>query len=180
MARVVEQWGRIDVLVASVRGTAVPALVHELPAERIADDITSTLLPAVHSCRAALPFLRAGGGAIVTIASDAAKVATPGEAAIGAAMAGIVMFSKTLAMEAKRDGIRVNVVTPSLVTDSGGYRAVMADPFSTRLFEKAIPLARLGVPDPDDLAELVVFLAGPRAARITGQVVSVNGGISAG
>ena len=134
-------------------------------------------------CRyfAVLPHMRTKrGGVIVNIASDAAKHPTPGESVIGAAMAAIVMFSKTLAMEAKRDGIRVNAVTPSLIRDTGAYDRVMAEPFSAKLFEKAAGLASLGVAEPVDVADLVLFLCSPQARRITGQVVSPNGGISAG
>ena len=120
------------------------------------------------------------GGVIVNIASDAAKVPTPGETVLGAAMAAIVMFTRTLAMEAKRDGIRVNAVTPSLVTRSGSHDRVMAEPFSAKLFAKASRLASLGVAEPADLAALIVFLCSPAARRITAQVISPNGGISAG
>jgi NAD(P)-dependent dehydrogenase (short-subunit alcohol dehydrogenase family) len=116
---------------------------------------------------------------IINIASDAAKLATPGESVIGAAMAAIVMFTRALAIEAKRDGIRVNALTPSLLSGTPGADRVMAEGFSKKLFEKAAAMADLGVPEPDDLAGLIVFLAGPGAARITGQAISVNGGISA-
>ena len=131
--------------------------------------------------RAFLPgMLAKGGGAIVNVASDAAKVPTPGEAVVGAAMAGIAMFSRTLAMEAKRRRIRVNVVTPSLVRDTQTYERVTSGGFSAKLFEKATRAAHLGLPQPDEVAAIIAFLAGPDAARMTGQVVSVNGGISAG
>jgi NAD(P)-dependent dehydrogenase (short-subunit alcohol dehydrogenase family) len=94
-------------------------------------------------------------------------------------MAAIVMFTRSLAMEAKRDGIRINVLTPSLLTGTPGAARVTAEGFSKKLFEKAAVLADLGVPEAADLAALIVFLAGPGAARITGQAISVNGGISA-
>src|SRR5262249_1380487 len=117
--------------------------------------------------------------AIVNVASDAAKVPTPGEAVIGGAMAGIAMFSRTLAMEAKRRKIRVNVVTPSLV-NTLTYNRIMADRFSSKLFSKAIERAHLGIPDAAEVAATVLFLLGPHSSRLTGQVISVNGGISAG
>jgi NAD(P)-dependent dehydrogenase (short-subunit alcohol dehydrogenase family) len=117
-------------------------------------------------------------GCIINVASDAAKVPTPGESVIGAAMAAIVVFSRTAAMEAKRDGVRVNVLTPSLVEGTGTAERLFADEFSARLFGKARALAQLGVSTPDDQAALMVYLAGPRGVRITGQAISVNGGIS--
>ena len=108
--------------------------------------------------RAALPHLtQSGGGAIINIASDAAKVATPGEAVIGAVMAGIVMFTRGMAIEAKRNGIRANVITPSIVRDTPLYDRLMADPFAGKLFGKAEPMAHLGVAEPGDLAALAVF-----------------------
>jgi 2-hydroxycyclohexanecarboxyl-CoA dehydrogenase len=83
-------------------------------------------------------------------------------------------------MEAKRDGIRVNALTPSLIGNTDVYARVMGDPFSAKLFTNAANLAHLGVAQPEDLAALMVFLASPAAARLTGQAISVNGGISAG
>lgn len=169
----------IDVLVNGTTGSYSPQLLHDTDPEAISGIIQAQLLGPLNTSRAVLPLLRErGGGAIVNIASDAAKYPTPGETIIGAAMAAIVMFSRTLAAEAKRDGVRVNAVTPSLIADSGGYERVMGEPFSAKLFQKATALASLGVADPDDIAALVVFLAGPGSRRITGQVVSPNGGIS--
>jgi NAD(P)-dependent dehydrogenase (short-subunit alcohol dehydrogenase family) len=89
------------------------------------------------------------------------------------------MFSRTLALEASRHGIRVNAITPSIVKDTSAYKRVMSSEFSQRLFAKAEAKAKLGVATPADIAPLAVFLAGPGAAKITGQAISVNGGISA-
>ena len=94
-------------------------------------------------------------------------------------MAGIVMFTRTLAMEAKRDSVRVNVITPSLIEGTLTYDRVMRDGFSAKLFEKAARMAHLGLSQPEDLAHLIVFLSSPEACRITGQAISPNGGISA-
>jgi NAD(P)-dependent dehydrogenase (short-subunit alcohol dehydrogenase family) len=94
-------------------------------------------------------------------------------------MAAIVMFTRALAMEAKRDGIRVNVLTPSLIVGTPTGDRVLAEGFSKKLFTKASTMAHLGVAEPDDLAGLIVFLARPEASRLTGQAISVNGGISA-
>ena len=173
--------GDTDILINSVAASYSPRLLHTLDPAEIPGIIAGQILPPLNMSRAALPAMREQhGGVIINIASDAAKVPTPGETVLGAAMAGIVMFSKTLAMEAKRDGIRVNVITPSLITDSGSYDRVMSEPFSAKLFAKATTLASLGVAEPSDLAELIVFLSSPAARRITGQAISPNGGISAG
>lgn len=137
------------------------------------------LLSFVHCCRRAVPLMLArGGGSIVSYASDAAKIPTPGEAVLGAALAGNVMFAKVLALELGRQNIRVNVVTPSITRNTRTYDRVMAGGFSKRLFEKAESRARLGVASAENVAMMAVFLASPMASHVTGQVVSVNGGIS--
>lgn len=171
--------GRIDVLVNSTVAALVPRLLHDTPPEDIASMLLGQMLAPLLMSRIVLPWMREQhGGLILNIASDAGKVATPGESVIGAAMAGIIMFSRTLAVEAKRDGVRVNTLTPSLIEGTLTYARVTSDGFSAKLFEKAARLAHLGLTQPEDLAHLIVFLARPEAARITGQVISPNGGIS--
>jgi 2-hydroxycyclohexanecarboxyl-CoA dehydrogenase len=172
--------GGIDVLVNSTAGLFKPELFHDIPLDSIPDIVTQQLMAPLLMSGVALPQMRAQkGGLIINIASDAAKIATPGESVIGAAMAAIVMFSRTLAMEAKRDGVRVNALTPSLVEGTATAERILAEGFSQRLFQKAAKLAHLGVARPEDLAAIAVFLAGPGGAKITGQAISVNGGISA-
>ena len=177
----VDAFGGIDILLSTAGASAMPAIFHTIDIDDIAPAIDGLLYGAVYPARAALPhMMERGRGVILTVASDAAKVATPGEVAIGAAMAGIVMFSKGLAIEAKRSGIRVNCLTPSIVRDTPLYDQLMADPFAGRLFAKAEQLAGLGVAEPGDLAQMAVYLSSPAAARLTGQAISINGGISAG
>lgn len=172
--------GTIDVLVNSMTSTYRPELLHRTPLEDVAGILTRQALPPMHMTRVVLPIMQAqGGGSIVNVASDAAKVATPGESVLGAAMAAIVMFTRVAAIEAKRNGVRVNVLTPSLIAGTPTAENVLRDGFSKALFEKAAGLAHLGVAEPEDLANLVVFLGGPGSARLTGQAISVNGGISA-
>jgi NAD(P)-dependent dehydrogenase (short-subunit alcohol dehydrogenase family) len=180
MHRCVDLFGRIDTLVSCAGGDPMPRLVHETALEEIPEIIRSITSGVLLPLRAALPHMVAsGGGSMISIASDAGKIATPGEAAIGAAMAAIAMFSRTLALEAKRHKIRVNCLTPSIVQGTPLYNKLMADPFAGRLFAKAHDRAQLGVVQAEDLADLIVFLASPGAARVTGQTISVTGGISA-
>ena len=137
-------------------------------------------LSLVDCCHRAIPQMMAkGGGAIVSYASDAAKIATPGETISGACLAANVMFIRTLALEMARHNIRANAVTPSITKGTRTYDRVMAGGFSKKLFEKAESRARLGVASAENVAPMAVFLASPLASHITGQVVSVNGGISA-
>jgi NAD(P)-dependent dehydrogenase (short-subunit alcohol dehydrogenase family) len=134
----------------------------------------------MHMASAVLPGMRTRrGGVIVNVASDAAKTATPGESVIGAAKAAIVMFTRTIAIEEKRYGIRANALTPSLVYGTASTERITSDGFSAKLFERAAKQAHLGVPTAEDIAALTVFLCSPAAARLTGQAISVNGGISA-
>ena len=174
-----ERLGSVDVLVNSTVGLYGPTLFHKIPLEDIPKIVSGQMLAPLLTSSAVVPWMReSGGGAIINIASDAGKVATPGETVIGAAMAGIIMFTRGLAIEGKRDGIRANVITPSIIEGTATYAQVMSNEFSGKLFGKAIKMAQLGVVQPDDLAALIVFLASPQAARLTGQAISVNGGIS--
>jgi 2-hydroxycyclohexanecarboxyl-CoA dehydrogenase len=169
----------IHVLVNSTVAAYQPTLLHQMALEDLRDVLAQQAMGPLLMTRAVLPGMRArGGGSIVNIASDAAKVPTPGETGIGAAMAAIVTFSQTLALEAKRDGVRVNVVTPSLIVNTASYDRAMAQPFSKKIFDKIVAQAHLGLTEPEDLAHTILFLSSSLARRITGQVVSVNGGIS--
>jgi 2-hydroxycyclohexanecarboxyl-CoA dehydrogenase len=173
--------GSIDVLMCTTGPSEPPRLLHNIRIENIRSRLDEIVLPPLHMMHAVLPVMRAQkGGSIITVASDAAKFATPGETLIGAAMAAIVMFSRTAALEVKRDGIRINLLTPSLIADTPGASLIAADPFAGKMFERAATLAHLGVADATDLAEMALFLAGPQSRRITGQAISVNGGISVG
>lgn len=171
--------GGVDILVCSTSISAPPQLMHTIPLAEVRRRLDELVVPPLQMIHAALPAMRAaGGGSVVAVASDAARVATPGETVIGAAMAAIIMYCKTAALEVKREGVRINLVTPSLIANTPGVDLVFAEPFSARLFEQATAQAHLGLAEPEDVAELIVFLAGPGARKITGQVVSPNGGIS--
>lgn len=175
-----QRLGGIDALFSCAGGDPMPRLLHNIPLDGLVDEVTRSLAPTILPARAVLPGMSTrGGGAIVMVASDAAKLPTPGESAIGAAMAAVVMFGRTMAVEAARHGIRVNCLTPSIVEGTALHDRLMADPFAGKLFSKAKTRARLGVARAEDLAEIAVFLASPGGARITGQAISVTGGISA-
>lgn len=176
-----EALGAIDTAMVSLGGTRLPELLFRQSLEDIRATVLGDLVPVMLAVRACLPAMMAAGrGAVITVASDAGKVATPGEAVIGADMAAIVQFTRGVAIEGKRNGIRANAITPSLVEGTPlTDRLMEPGRFSAKLFEKARALADLGPTEPEDLAALAVFLASPAARRITGQAISVNGGISA-
>jgi 2-hydroxycyclohexanecarboxyl-CoA dehydrogenase len=181
VAEAVARFGSLDILVNSIPGHLSPRPFHEVPDDAIDPLVSAHLSSVLYICLAAMPHLIGReGGVILNMSSDAAKIATPGEAVMGACKAAVVMFSRTLALEGARHGIRVHSLTPSVVKDTAAYDRIMASEFSRKLFEKAERRARLGVVTPRDIAPLAVFLASPAAAKITGQTISINGGISAG
>lgn len=179
-AAVMQAHGRIDILVHCGGAQIKPDLFVNSDASTFQPMMNGHFMSLLYACHCAVPIMKAqNGGAIVAIASDAGKIATPGETIIGAAKAAAIMFIRTLALEVSRFGVRANVLTPSIVRATKSYDRVMSGELSRKVFEKAESRARLGVPTPADIAPLVVFLASPLASKITGQAVSVNGGISA-
>lgn len=176
----VTHFKRIDVLVNCLGGGLTPRPFSEIPSEQFDVLAERHLLSVMRACHEVLPhMIKQGSGTILNLSSDAGKLATPGETVVGAMKAGVIMFSRTLAMEAARHGVRVHCLTPSIVQGTSTYQKLMSDPFSAKLFQKAERRAALGVTRPADVAALAVFLASPAAANMTGQAISVNGGISA-
>ena len=118
-------------------------------------------------------------GRIVNIASDAARVGSSGEAVYSACKGGIISFSKTLAREVARKGITVNVVCPG-PTDTPILRGFLGEgEAGQKVYDalvRAIPMKRVG--QPDDIPGVVAFLASDEAAFVTGQVISVSGGLT--
>lgn len=174
------RFGGVDIFVHGAGVGISPRPFQQSEPEMFKPLVDGHLLTALQCCRLATPKIIArGGGSIITIASDAGKVATPGEAVIGALKAAVIMFSRGLALELSRHDIRVNCLTPSFVLDTPANQRLRASEFTRRLVEKADERARLGPARPGDIAALALFLASPMAERLTGQAISVNGGISA-
>ena len=123
--------------------------------------------------------LKAGRGRIVNISSDAARVGSSGESVYSACKGGIVSFSKTLAREVARKGVTVNVVCPG-PTDTPILRGFLGEgEAGQKVYDalvRAIPMKRVG--QPGDIPGIVAFLASDEAAFITGQVISVSGGLT--
>ena len=119
-----------------------------------------------------------GRGSVVNIASDAGRVGSSGEAVYSACKGGVIALTKTLARELVGKGIRLNTVCPG-PTDTAILRSFTEGPDGARILEglkRAIPMKRLGAPD--DYPGVVAFLASDDAAYITGQTISVSGGLT--
>jgi 2-hydroxycyclohexanecarboxyl-CoA dehydrogenase len=116
---------------------------------------------------------------VVNVASDAGRVGSSGEAVYSACKGGIIAFTKTLAREVARQGVTLNSICPG-PTDTPLFDAFKgASPEGAKIAEglaRAIPLRRLGTPD--DYPGIVAFLLSDDAAYITGQTVSVSGGLT--
>lgn len=171
--------GPIDVLVNNAGWDVFKPFVKTEPAawdKLIAINLTG----ALHMHHAVLPGMAARQkGRIVNIASDAARVGSSGEAVYAACKGGLVAFSKTIAREHARHGITVNVVCPG-PTDTAlfaEYKEGAGNPDKLmEAFTRSIPLGRIG--RPDDLPGAILFFASDDAAYVTGQVLSVSGGLT--
>ncbi len=124
---------------------------------------------------AALPWLKASRGCLVAFTSDAALYAAPRQALIGAARAATVGFIRNFAMEVAREGVRAHCISPSFVLQT--ETAWRLEKLNSGRLEKAQQRAGLGLPTPTDIAPMVLFLCGSGAKCITGQVISINGGL---
>jgi 2-hydroxycyclohexanecarboxyl-CoA dehydrogenase len=119
-----------------------------------------------------------GFGRVVNIASDAGRVGSSGEAVYSACKGGIIAFTKTVARELVGKGVILNTICPG-PTDTAILRSFLEGPDGTRIAEglkRAIPMKRLGVPE--DYPGLVAFLLSDDAGYITGQTISVSGGLT--
>lgn len=173
------EFGRVDVWVNNAGWDRIASFLSTTP-EDWEKVVGINLMGVVHGTRVALEGMVAekGGGAIVNIASDAGRVGSSGEAVYSAAKGGVIAFTKAIAREVARHGIRVNCVCPG-PTDT----PLLAENFESEdgrriidSMKRAIPFRRLGTPE--EIASAVRFLASDEASYITGQVLSVNGGLN--
>lgn len=170
--------GRIDILINNAGWDRIEPFIQNAP-DLWDKVININLKGPIHCCRAALDdLIAAGSGKIVSISSDAARVGSSGEAVYAACKGGIISFSKTLARELARHKINVNVVCPG-PTDTALLKEVTAGEGGAKIIAamtRAVPFGRLGTPE--EVAAAVAFFASPDADFITGQVLSVSGGLT--
>lgn len=167
-----EKLGEPDVLVNNA-GISHSGLLTDMSDGEWERLIDTNLSSVFYCCREALPpMIRAHSGVIINIASMWGEVGASCEAAYSAAKAGVIGLTKALAKEAGPSGVRVNAVSPGVVMTD--MMAVYSEKDINALKEET-PLCSLGAPG--DIAEAVLYLASDKARFITGQVLSVNGGM---
>lgn len=179
VAATIAQFGQLDVLVNNAGWDRLEPFLEsdEATWDRI---IAINFKAVLYTSKAALPHMVARrSGKVVNIASDAGRVGSSGEAVYAGTKGAIIAFSKTLARELARSGVTVNVVCPGLTETPllEGIRAQSEK--SAKVIEavtRAIPLGRVG--RPEDVAGAVVYLTSPAADFVTGQTLSVSGGLT--
>lgn len=172
-ARVRAEQGRLDVLVNAAGWDIIEPFMQNSP-EYWAKIVALNFMGPVQVTRAMLPMLiENGSGRIVNVASDAGRVGSSGETVYAGAKGGIIAFTKSLAREVVRKGVRVNCVcpgpteTPLFASQPEKMREALVN---------AIPMRRLC--KPSEVADTIMYFASDRASFVTGQVLSVSGGLT--
>jgi meso-butanediol dehydrogenase/(S,S)-butanediol dehydrogenase/diacetyl reductase len=176
VAACVQRFGGLDVMIANA-GAGGIGLTPDLAPSEWSRLIAINLDSVFYSARAAIPALRArGGGAIVNTASISGLAGDYGFAAYNAAKGGVINYTRTLAIDHAREGIRVNCVCPGLI-DTPAVAPALAIPGAQKAWERAIPLGRAA--RPEEIAPVIAFLASDWASYVTGAAWVADGGVTA-
>lgn len=172
-----ETYGEIDILVNNAGVAGYARLIHEIAVNEWEEIIRGNLTLCYLALHAVLPyFAERRRGSIVNVGSIAGCVGMPGMSAYGAAKAGIVALTRSVAVEYAHLGVRCNCVCPGTI-ESPMTAGFLANPERRQAVLNAIPAATLGTPD--DVARIVVALAADDAQFLTGAVIAVDGGFTA-
>lgn len=175
VAATAERFGRLDVLFNNA-GIGSFGETPDLDPEQWHQVIAVDLHSVFYGCRAAIPHLRAaGGGAIVNTASISGVAADYGFAAYNAAKGAVSNYTRTLAIDHAREGIRVNAVCPGLIATALS-KVLLDQPSIMEDYTERIPMGRAGTAD--EVAATVAFLASDDARYVTGHCLVVDGGIT--
>jgi 3-oxoacyl-[acyl-carrier protein] reductase len=178
VARVIEEiearFPKIQILVNNA-GVTRDGLMLRMEDDAWQEVIDTNLKGTFQFCRAlGAIMMRQRYGRIINITSVSGLMGNPGQANYSASKAGVIGFTKTIARELASRGITVNAVAPGFITTD--MTNVLPDKIKTEVKER-VPVRRLG--EPEDIADLVAYLASPSAGYITGQVIAVDGGMTA-
>lgn len=173
IANIVEEWGSLDVLVNNA-GITRDNLILRMD-EKAWDDVITTNLKSIfnYSKAAAKPMMRARGGSIINISSVVGLSGNAGQSNYAASKAGIIGFTKSYAKELASRNIRANVVAPGYILTE------MTENLSEKVLEaikEETPLGRAG--NPEEVSNVVAFLASDISSYITGEVIRVDGGMA--
>ncbi|GGL19539.1 ketoreductase [Sphaerisporangium melleum] len=173
----IRRWGRLDVLINNAGAVAMMPLA-ETDATRLNDMLALNVTAPSLLARATLPHLRAARGSIVNISSTYGHRPLPGAAHYAATKAAIEQLTRSWALELAADGVRVNAVAPGPTESEALAAAGLSEAEVERVKQEeaaGIPLGRRGTPE--EVAAWIVRLADPAATWITGQVLTVDGGL---
>jgi len=176
IARTVELWGGIDTVINNA------GILEVVPSSHLSDESLIRTLQvhlgsAVRTCRAAYPLLcRSDTACVVNVSSITALRAFPGRLAYAAAKAGLEALTRTLATEWGSDGIRVNAVAPGFVRTERAMEVYAQGDASAEARIRMTPLGRMG--EPEEIADVVAWLASARSSFVTGQVIVADGGFT--
>lgn len=173
ISKIVEQWGSLDVLVNNA-GITKDNLILRMD-EQAWDDVITTNLKSIfnYSKAVAKPMMRARGGSIINISSVVGLSGNAGQSNYAASKAGIIGFTKSYAKELASRNIRANVVAPGYILTE------MTENLSEKVLEaikEETPLGRAG--NPEEVSNVVAFLASDISSYITGEVIRVDGGMA--
>ncbi|CDO37543.1 MULTISPECIES: SDR family NAD(P)-dependent oxidoreductase [Novosphingobium] len=176
VAEVAEHFGRIDAVIdcTATGPLGITGLFPDTSPETFTDFLDVSVGWFERLTHASYGFLAQEGGTIIAFVSDAGIHAARRQSLVGAARAATIGFIRNFAVEAAHDGIRAHAISPSYVagTDTSRRRG-------TEFMSRIARRAGLGLPEPEDIAPIALFLCSDGARKITGQVISINGGMNA-
>lgn len=172
--------GRIDILIASgaAQKPGQLGLFEKIDPMRYMEFLSVPIVPRLNCVRAVLDHMKERQyGKIVLIVSDAGRMPSPAESLLGASNAGSIFATKVLAREFLRYQIRINAVSTTVTANTPGFEFAMSGD-ARAVFEKAAARIPLGINKPEHLADAALFFASEESDQITGQTLSINGGLS--